>query len=155
VLPVLLVAFVCVPLAELWVLWQVGDALGILPTLGVLLADSVLGGVLMRTQGRGAWRRFNTAVASGRPPAREVVDGALIILGGALLLTPGFLTDALGLALLAPPTRAVVRRALVRRAGRRLVVSAFARGAAGPARGARGSDVDGTASELQGPRRAP
>ena len=149
-LPVLLLAFVCVPLAELWVLWQVGDAIGILPTLGVLLADSVLGGVLMRSQGRAAWRRFNAALASGRPPAREVIDGALIIVGGALLLTPGFLTDLLGLALLLPPTRAVLRRALLRRAGRRLVVHAFG---AGPG-GARGPDVDGAASELRGPRRA-
>ena len=125
-LPVLLVLFVGVPLAELYVLWQVGDALGILPTLGLLLLDSVLGGVLMRSQGRAAWRRFNAALSERRPPAREVLDGVLVIFGGALLLTPGFLTDAVGLLLLLPPTRALVRRALSRAAGRRLLVATIA-----------------------------
>ena len=148
-LPALLLLFIVVPLAELYVIWQVGDWLGILPTLALLLLDSVLGGVLMRSQGRAAWRRFNAALSRGRPPAREVVDGALVILGGALLLTPGFLTDALGLALLIPPSRALVRRALVRGAGRRIMVAAFR----GPAAGARHAyDVDGSASDVGGGR---
>ena len=148
-LPVLLVAFVCVPLAELWVLWQVGDAIGILPTLGVLLADSVLGGVLMRSQGRAAWRRFNDALQAGRPPAREVLDGVLIVFGGALLLTPGFVTDIVGLTFLLPPTRAVLRRVLVRRFAGRMIASATARRPPG-----RGYDVEGRATEID-PRRLP
>ncbi len=110
VLPALLLLFVVVPLAELYVIWQVGDWLGILPTLAILLADSLLGGALMRSQGRAAWRRFNAATAEGRVPAREVIDGMLVIFGGAFLLTPGFLTDAVGLLFLLPPTRAVIRR---------------------------------------------
>jgi UPF0716 protein FxsA len=93
------------------------------PTIAVLIADSVLGSLLMRAQGRAAWRRFTQATRSGRPPAREVIDGALIIAGGALLLTPGFLTDILGLALLLPPTRAVVRRVVARRLLKRMVTS--------------------------------
>lgn len=126
-LPLLVLLFAVVPLAELFVLWQVGGAIGIIPTLVLLLLDSVLGGVLMRSQGRAVWRRFNVAIARHQPPAREIVDGAMVIFGGALLLTPGFLTDLVGLLLLLPPTRAIVRRAIVRGAGRRLFVTTFAR----------------------------
>ena len=71
--------------------------------------------MLMRSQGRATWRRFNDTLQAGRVPAREVLDGVLVIFGGALLLTPGFITDILGLLLLLPPTRAVVRALLVRR----------------------------------------
>ena len=118
---VLIALFIVVPLLELAVIIEVGREIGVVPTIAVLIADSVLGAVLMRVQGRAAWRRFTEATRQGRPPAREVLDGALIIAGGALLLTPGFLTDALGLALLLPPTRAVVRRVLARRLLRRMV----------------------------------
>src|SRR4051794_15063453 len=110
---VLLVLFVVVPLAELYVLYQVGSAIGILPTIGLLLLDSILGTLLMKSQGAAAWRRFNEATALGRIPAREVADGALIILGGAFLLTPGFLTDIIGFLLLIPPTRALFRKTVV------------------------------------------
>ena len=110
----LILLFIVVPIAELAVIIQVGGLIGVWPTIAILIADSVLGSVLMRSQGRVSWRRFNLAVQEGRPPAREVADGALIIFGGALLLTPGFLTDILGIALLLPPTRAIVRRLLVR-----------------------------------------
>lgn len=119
--PLLVILFVVVPLAELYVIIQVGQLIGALPTIAILVADSILGSLLLRSQGRVAWRRFNDALVAGRPPAREVLDGGLIIFGGALLLTPGFLTDVLGLLLLLPPTRAVVRRALVARFSRRFV----------------------------------
>src|ERR687889_255183 len=95
--------------------------------LAILVADSILGSLLMRSQGRAAWRRFNVALQAGRPPAREVLDGILVIFGGALLLTPGFVTDIFGLAFLLPPTRAAFRGLLVRRLGARLVVSAAGR----------------------------
>jgi UPF0716 protein FxsA len=120
----LVLLFIAVPIAELAVIIQVGQAIGIWWTIGLLIADSVLGSLLMRAQGRAAWRRFNEAVQTGRVPAREVLDGALVIFGGALLLTPGFLTDVLGLILLLPPTRALVRRVLVRRLSHRMVASA-------------------------------
>src|SRR4051812_14164711 len=113
-MPLLILLFIVVPIAELYVIIQVGQAIGALWTIALLIADSVLGSLLMRSQGRAAWRRFNEAVGAGRPPAREVLDGALVIFGGALLLTPGFLTDILGLLLLLPPSRAVIRRMLVR-----------------------------------------
>jgi UPF0716 protein FxsA len=133
-------AFVVVPLAELWAILEVGRAIGVGPTVLVLLADSVLGAVLLRSQGRRAWARFLDALRAVRVPSREVADGILILVGGALLLTPGFLTDVVGLILLIPPTRALVRRALVRRLGRRVEVRASSRG-----------DVEGTATEYEAP----
>jgi len=123
---VLVLLFIVVPILELFVLIQIGQAIGILPTIALLILDSVLGAMLMRSQGRAAWMRFNRALAEGRVPGREVIDGALVIFGGALLLTPGFLSDILGLILLLPPTRALVRRLLVARFGGRLVASATA-----------------------------
>jgi UPF0716 protein FxsA len=157
VLPLLIVLFVAVPIIELAVILQVGELIGFWTTLALLVVDSILGAVLMRSQGRSAWRRFNAALAEGRAPAREVLDGVLVIFGGALLLTPGFVTDAVGICLLLPPTRAVVRVLLVRRLGHRMVVSA-ARAAPFPRRpGGRGAyDVEGTATEVKtGPPRLP
>jgi UPF0716 protein FxsA len=120
----LVVVFIIVPIAELYVLIQIGQAIGVWATIALLFADSILGAALMRQQGRAAWMRFNRALAEGRVPGREVIDGVLIIFGGALLLTPGFISDFLGLILLLPPTRAVVRAVLVRRFGARLVANA-------------------------------
>jgi UPF0716 protein FxsA len=122
-LPLLLLIFLVVPIAELAVIIQVGELIGVWWTIALLIADSILGTLLMRTQGRAAWRRFNEAVRAGRVPAREVLDGGLVIFGGALLLTPGFLSDILGALLLLPPTRAIARGILVRRFGGRMVVS--------------------------------
>ena len=109
----LLVLFIVVPIAELYVIVQIAGQIGIIPTLLLLVADSVVGTMLMKSQGRAAWRRFNEATAEGRIPAREVADGALIILGGAFLLTPGFITDIFGFLLLIPPTRALFRKTVV------------------------------------------
>src|ERR671936_1693398 len=119
----LVLIFIVLPIAELYVIIQVGEAIGVWLTIAILIADSVLGSMLLRSQGRAAWRRFNEALAAGRPPAREVLDGGLIIFGGALLITPGFITDLLGLTLLLPPTRALARRSLVRNFSRRFVAT--------------------------------
>ena len=105
----LVIAFIVVPLVELYVIIKVGGAIGIGPTIALLLIDSLLGAFLLRHQGRAAWVAFNRAMAESRLPAKEVLDGVLIIFGGALLLTPGFITDIVGLCLLIPPTRAIVR----------------------------------------------
>jgi UPF0716 protein FxsA len=143
-MPFLLVAlFVVVPLVELYVILQVGEAIGALPTIGLLLLDSIVGALLLRSQGRAVWRRFRAALAAGRPPAREIVDGALIIFGGALLLTPGFVTDVFGMLLLVPPTRAVVRRVLVRRMTFGVVSGRYPPG----------YDVEGTAVDVERERR--
>jgi UPF0716 protein FxsA len=122
VLPLVLL-FIAVPIAELAVIIQVGQVIGVWWTIALLLADSLLGAWLMRHQGRVTWRRFNEAVQGGRIPTREVLDGALVIFGGALLLTPGFITDILGFILLVPPTRALVRVILARRLAHRMVAS--------------------------------
>jgi UPF0716 protein FxsA len=120
---VLLALFIGLPILELYVIIQVGGAIGVWPTIALLIADSILGTLLFRSQGRTAWARFNRALAEGRVPGREVFDGAMIILGGALLVTPGFITDVFGLICLVPPTRALVRRLLGGMARRRVGVS--------------------------------
>ena len=140
----LVLLFVAVPILEIYVIIQVGEAIGVLWTIALLVLDSILGSVLMRSQGRAAWRRFNAAIAAGRPPAREALDGVLVVFGGALLLAPGFVTDALGIVLLLPPTRAIVRRLLVRSLLRRgRIVTSYRR-----SRFTRDADVDGTAEEV-------
>jgi UPF0716 protein FxsA len=157
--PFLILVFIVVPLVELYVIIQVGQAIGVLPTIALLFADSILGAVLLRSQGRAVWMRFNTALAEGRVPARETFDGAMVIFGGALLLTPGFITDVFGLLLLIPPTRAVIRGALSRFAKRRWLAGRAvfwtydryrdSRGPRGPSEPSpRPYDVDGTAHEV-------
>jgi UPF0716 protein FxsA len=111
----LAVAFLVVPLLELAVLLQVGSSIGVLNTLGLLVLSSVVGGWLMKREGLGVLRRVQVAVAQGRVPGAELVDAFLILLGGALMLTPGFLTDLVGILLLLPPVRVVVRAVLRRR----------------------------------------
>jgi UPF0716 protein FxsA len=143
----LIAVFILLPLLELYVILEVGDAIGVLWTILILAADSVLGSLLLRSQGRAVWRRFNEAVGAGRMPHREVVDGVLVIFGGALLITPGFVTDVVGLILLVPPTRALVRRLTMRRLGRR-VADEVARPPLG-----RTFDVEGTATEYEAPPR--
>jgi UPF0716 protein FxsA len=150
----LVLIFIVLPIAELYVIIKVGEAIGVLPTIALLLLDSFLGAALLRSQGRAAWRRFNQALAEGRVPTREVFDGAMVILGGAFLITPGFITDIIGIVLLLPPTRSVFRRFLVRRGGKLLgisfVTNRAGRNGAQPPTG--DWDVDGTAVEVDQPR---
>ncbi len=145
----LIAVFIIVPLAELYVILQVGEAIGAVWTILLLAADSVLGSLLLLSQGRSVWGRFNAALAEGRMPHREVIDGVLVVFGGAFLITPGFLTDIVGLLLLIPPTRALIRRLVVRRLGKRVSVGVV--GGPGAARrrapGRGDFDVDGTATE--------
>jgi UPF0716 protein FxsA len=142
----LLLLFILVPIAELIVLVQVGQLIGVWWTVLLLLADAVLGSLLWRSQGRAVWRRFNAAVSEGRMPHREVIDGVLVIFGGALLLTPGFISDIFGVLFLLPPTRALLRGLLVRRATMRIIGSAVPR--SGPSPNGRPHDVEGTAVDI-------
>jgi len=158
-MPLLVILFIVVPILELYVIIQVGQLIGVVPTLILLLADALLGSWLLKHEGRGAWRRFNQALAERRFPGKEVADGVLIVIGGTLLLTPGFITDVFGLLLLLPPTRAVARRLL-----KRLTIGRFAvvsMGSGGPSpfgmpgepgpgarRPARDYDFDATAEEV-------
>ena len=145
----LVILLITVPLVELWLIIEIGGLIGVWPTIAILLVDSLLGAILLNRQGRAAWRRFNKALAERRMPHREVLDGVLIVLGGALLLTPGFLTDAIGLALLLPPVRVLVRKMFARRLSRRV-----SRGSAAFFTGATRRnnspthDVDGTAEDV-------
>jgi len=153
-MPLLVLLFIVVPIVELYVIIQVGEAIGVWATLALLIVDSIVGSMLMRAQGRVAWQRFQLALEEGRPPAREVLDGVLVIFGGAFLLTPGFVTDILGLVLLLPPTRALVRRAIVARFLPGMVLRTAGRFAAGrvrpprPPRARSAYDVDGTAVDV-------
>jgi UPF0716 protein FxsA len=121
--PLLFVAIIAVPLAELWVVLRVAEGIGLAATLALLLLVSIAGASLLKQQGLLAWRRLNTTLQRGEMPTGELIDAGLILLGGALLLTPGFLTDAVGLLLLLPPGRAAVKglagRLLARWARRR------------------------------------
>jgi UPF0716 protein FxsA len=106
----LLVLLIAVPIAELWVIVQVADGIGILWTLVLLFAISIAGAWLLKQQGVTTWKRLRETTGRGEIPTTEIADGAMILFGGALLLTPGFLTDIVGLVLLLPPSRAVVKR---------------------------------------------
>jgi UPF0716 protein FxsA len=109
----LAVVFLVVPLLELAVIIQVGQAIGAAETVLLLIVVSLAGGWLVKREGVGVLGRIQAAVSAGRVPGRELADGALIVFAGALLLTPGFISDVLGIALLLPPVRAVVRPVLV------------------------------------------
>lgn len=124
----LLVALIVVPLLELYVIVQVGQGIGVLPTVGLLLVVSLLGAYLLRREGRATWRAFREASGRGSVPTREVVDGALVLLGGSLMLTPGFLTDVVGLLCVLPPSRAILRGLVTRYAGARLLGAVSMRG---------------------------
>lgn len=143
----LIAIFVLVPLAELYVILKVGDAIGTIPTLAILVADSLLGSWLLKSQGGAVWRRFNETMRAGRMPHREIVDGVLVIFGGAFLITPGFLTDIIGVLLLIPPTRALFRRSLQKRMEKRAIGFATRSRTTGVRGPGYDYDVDGTATE--------
>ena len=146
-LPLLIAVFLIVPLLELYLIYKVGDSIGIGLTLLILVADSVIGSLLLLSQGRAVWRRFNEALATGRMPHREVQHGVAVIFGGAFLITPGFLTDILGILLLLPPTRSLIVRLVARRMGHRVA----ARVAVAQERPRQDYDVEGSASEQPPP----
>ena len=146
----ILLLLICWPLAEVFVAIKVADAIGALPTILLLIASWPIGSWALRSQGRIAWRRLSDAVLAGRAPGREVLNGALVLIGGALLIVPGFVTDVLGACMLLPPTRALLRAGLVRNLHRRLVVRT-----ARFARGSRPFDVDSTATEIEQPQLRP
>ncbi|HZE03860.1 MAG TPA: FxsA family protein [Solirubrobacteraceae bacterium] len=142
----------------IWPIAEIAAAVGVAHLIGVPLTILLLvlgwpaGLWLMRAEGRVAWRRLSAAVAAGRPPGREVTDGALIVAGGALLVVPGFITDLAGIALLLGPTRSLARGALVRNFRSRLVATA----ARFPGTSAPSYDVDATATDISSnPARLP
>ena len=113
-------AFLAVPIVEIYLIVEVARYAGILNTVALLVLVSVAGAWMVRREGLGILRRAQDELATGRVPGRQVVDGLLVLVAGALMLTPGFATDALGLALLFPPSRIAVREVLIRRFARRV-----------------------------------
>jgi UPF0716 protein FxsA len=119
-------AFVLVPLMEIYVIVQVGQVIGAWWTIALLVADSLVGAWLVRREGARAWRSLRQALAEGRMPTRELADGALLLIGGTLMLTPGFVTDVAGALCVLPATRPLGRRVLARVISRRLVAGTSA-----------------------------
>ena len=110
----LLLLFTIVPVLELALLIQVGEHFGVLPTVSIVLATGFAGAWLARSQGLLALRRLQRELATGSFPAEEILDGVIILAGAMLLLTPGFLTDLVGLAALVPGSRHLIKRILKR-----------------------------------------
>ncbi len=121
VVALLAIVFIVLPIVELAVIIQVGQAIGVFSTIGLLLLVSVVGAWLVKREGLGVWTRFQRQVQMGVVPGREIADGVLILFAGALLCTPGFVTDVLGILLLLPPVRAAIRSAALYRAGRKFI----------------------------------
>jgi UPF0716 protein FxsA len=134
------------PLVEIFAAIAVAHVIGVLWTVLLLAAGWPIGMWAIRSEGRAAWQRLGEAIAAGRPPGREVLDGALVLAGGALLIVPGFVTDVIGLCLLPAPTRAGLRFLLVRNLQSRLVVRATRADRAGER-----YDVDSTATDVGPP----
>jgi UPF0716 protein FxsA len=135
-----LLLFILVPAVELALLIQVGKVIGTPATFGLILLTGFVGAALARAQGVSTLRRLQSELAQGRPPAAAILDGVLILVAGALLLTPGVLTDAVGFALLVPPVRAGVRKLVWARIlqgikDRTIHVSTSGFGPAGPGAG--------------------
>lgn len=161
------VIFVVWPLAELFVIVKVSEAIGFIWMLLLLIISWPVGSRILRAQGRAAWRQFVDAIQTGRPPANEVLNGALVLAGGLLLMVPGFITDVIGLLLLLPPTRALARRAVARHHSSVWVGRAANLGSASGFRGNRRNpggngagahqdyDADATAVDIDGPELNP
>jgi UPF0716 protein FxsA len=142
-----LLLFILWPLAELIVIVKVAEAIGVLLTLALLIAGWPLGMWAIRSQGRSVWRRMAIAVNEGRVPGREVLDGALVLIGGTLLMIPGFITDVVGILLLTPPVRIPLRRLLARNMRSSVVTQTVRFTTRG-----REYDVDSTASDIDQPQ---
>jgi UPF0716 protein FxsA len=117
---ILFIAFVVVPIAEIFIILQVSDIIGGWPTVVLLIVEMLFGGWIVRREGRRAWRALSEALLRGTMPDRELADAALVLVGGTLLLTPGFLTDIVGFVFVLPPTRPLVRRLLAAYVARRV-----------------------------------
>jgi UPF0716 protein FxsA len=123
----LLILFVVLPLLDLWLLFTLADGMGSYSvTVGVVVATGIVGASLAKRQGLAAWKNFNAELGRGALPADAMLDGVLILLAGAVLITPGLITDAIGLALLVPPLRRVVRRRLIARLASKIQVQSVA-----------------------------
>lgn len=138
---------ICWPLLELFVAFEVSQLIGVTWTVLLILFSVPLGMWAVRSQGRAVWRRLADGIATGRPPGRDVLDGALVLIGGVLFILPGFISDVFGALLLLPPSRAGVRGLLVRNFQGR-----FVKQMAGFTTGGSSYDVESTATDVEQPR---
>ena len=138
---------ICWPLLELFVAFEVSQLIGVTYTVLLILLSVPVGMWAVRSQGRAVWQRLADGIAIGRPPARAVLDGALVLIGGVLFILPGFISDVFGALLLLPPSRAGVRRLLVRNFQGRFVRQMAGFSASGPS-----YDVESTATDVEQPR---
>jgi UPF0716 protein FxsA len=126
---IIIALLVIIPIVELAVLISVGHVIGVWPTVLLVLATSVLGGWLLRHEGGRSWRAFRDDLQAGRPPGNAATDGLVVLVGGMLMLIPGFVSDVAGLVLIFPPTRRLARvgvlRVLIPRLGPTTVSSLF------------------------------
>lgn len=139
---VLFTVFVLLPLLEIYVIVQVGQVIGAWWTILLLVADSLFGAWLLKHEGGRAWRNLRDSLQDGRVPSTEIADGGLILVGGTLMLAPGFITDVLGILLILPLTRPVFRGLLAGAVARRLLVDVTRPGAGPPGPVVRGEVVD-------------
>lgn len=109
-MPVLMLLFIVIPAIELGLLIEIGSAIGALPTIGLIILTGIVGAALAKRQGLSTLRSIQTATSQGQMPVDQLVDGGLILVAGALLVTPGVLTDVFGFACLIPGTRALIKR---------------------------------------------
>jgi UPF0716 protein FxsA len=170
----LVLAFLLVPVLEIYVIIQVGQAIGALPTVALLVIESLIGAWIVKREGRTAWRALTEAMSAGRLPGRELADAGLLLVGGTLLLTPGFVTDVIGFFFVLPPTRPLARlmltwfvaRRAARAVNRRVTFTTVNWGPGGPSglwgpgrgdaddRVVRGETVGDDPPEQEGPGRA-
>ena len=116
----LIAAFLTIPLIEVWILLQIADLAGLLNTIGLLIFTSIIGALLVRREGISVFRKAKNEITQGQMPEKQILDGFLILLGGVLMLTPGFFTDIIGFLLLFPPTRLLLRTVVIKRLNSRI-----------------------------------
>ena len=116
----LIAAFLTIPLIEVWILLQITDLAGLLNTIGLLILTSIIGALLVRREGISVFRKAKNEMTQGQMPEKQILDGFLILLGGVLMLTPGFFTDIIGFLLLFPPTRLLLRTVVIKRLNSRI-----------------------------------
>jgi len=107
------IAFLIIPFVEIYLLLQIGGIVGVFPTIALVVLTAIVGAGLLRQQGLATWQRFQDNLAKGTLPAYEMVEGPILLVGGALLLTPGFFTDIIGFACLIPPMRKKIAQYII------------------------------------------
>jgi UPF0716 protein FxsA len=144
----ILIAFICVPLIEIAVFIEIGDLVGLWPTLALIVLTAVLGTWQLRAQGLATLSRARSLMEQGEMPARELFDGLCLLIAGALLLTPGFVTDSLGALLFVPPLRDALRRAIGRYVAARAETRVFVDGREAHRQGPGGRTIDGEYDDM-------